>query len=749
MSERQSHIFPTTIPNAKVAQTLLSVPFHWHTWRRQECLRYRSHKTAFFLIFLISFPFLHAQSPLREPTAWRVGLYGGYGLNYHNASFDVFPGMSPSTFYDSAYGGSIGLGATVSGFFEKPLSHTFSLAARLSYTQLHTTFLGQTSILQRPSGVDITGFSENRLQTLVHTLSAEPLIAWHPFFGASVYLGARIGAGFGTRTLTRRILDASGEIRFFEQDSLTSADGRSRTEFRDTTLSNLFLPQLGAIFGVSYAIPLNPQETFFFAPEVWYAQNLTPMLTSWVDEKGIGSQTQGNFWNAGYLRFGASVRYSPEAPRIFLPPALVRTAQTKQLAINIAPVAIDTTGAESPLLRLTLEEVASRQMHPLLPIIFFDKAADVMPARYLRLQTQQTSGFTEEKLARLGSVEMYYHALNILGKRMKAHPQAMVRLVGMLGNDEQEQGIELATRRAEAVMMYLRDVWRIQPERMSIEARIKPDKPTVFLKQGADKFGAEKQSAEALASEENRRVEWSSDDWEIMKPLVFADTLREANPPTILFNLRADTKRPIKQWMLTLEQSKRLIRRSSDVGAPPEELVWSPAREQGSIPRTEDVVRCNFDFTEESGEGATATISFPVEQITIAERKRRGESVRTLDVYRILNTDNTSAALPAQQEQLFRLIAAQPFYARGTVTATGYNDKAFDTYGNPARNLALALDRARAVSRALANIITAGRHIPTAIPKARGGKSSIYNESLPEGRMYSRMVEIRVDTPSE
>ncbi|TAE23541.1 MAG: hypothetical protein EAZ92_14465 [Candidatus Kapaibacterium sp.] len=743
MSERQSHIFqPTTKTHARVARTLLSAPLHAKC-RKGHFLRYRSQNAAFLLLFLASFTFLHthlyAQSPLREPTAWRIGLFGSYGLNYHYASFDALPGMLPNPFYDSAYTGSIGAGATVSGFFEKPLSHTFSLAARLSYSQLHTTFLGQTSVLQRPSGVDITGFSENRLQALVQSISAEPLLAWHPFFGLSVYLGARIGVGFGTSTLTRSIIDASGEVRFFEQDSLTSADGRSRTEFRDSVLQNLFLPQLGAIFGISYAIPLNPQETLFFAPEVWYAQNLTPMLTGWVDENGVGSQTQGNFWNASFVRFGASVRYSPEAPRIFMPPALVRTAQTKQLAINISPIAIDTNGVESPLLRLTVEEVTSRQMHPLLPYIFFDKAADAMPARYLRLQAQQTSGFTEEKLARLGTIEMYYHALNILGKRMKAHPQATLRLVGTLGNDEQEQGLELATRRAEGVMMYLRDVWRIPAERVSVEARIKPDKPSVFPKQGG----------ETLASEENRRVEWYSDNWEIMKPLVFADTLREATPPTILFNLRADTKRPIKQWMLTLEQSKRLIRRSSGLGVPPEELVWSPAREQSSIPRTEDVVRCNFDFTEESSEGATATISFPIEQITIAERKRRGERVRTVDVYRILNADNASAALPAEQDRIFGLIAAQPFYSRGSVTATGYNDKALDTYGNPEENLRLALERARASSRALSNSIMAGQHIPSAIPKAQGGKSSIYAESTPEGRMYSRMVEIRVDTPSE
>jgi outer membrane protein OmpA-like peptidoglycan-associated protein len=668
----------------------------------------------------------HAQSPLREPTAWRIGLFGSYGINYHNARFDALPGTENLT--DTMFGGGGGLGFTISGFFEKPLSHSFSLAARGSFTQADGTFRSSTeTFFSTATGELVIGRFDNVLATRINTITADPLIAWHPFFGVSVYAGVRLGVSFGTASLTRAITEETGEITFAQNGK------RELPQFTDSVMRSFFLPQIGATIGASYAIPLNPQETFFLAPEVWYTHGLTPQVGTWND----GSE--GNFWNVHYLRGGISFRYSPEAPRIFLPPAIVRTAETRQLAINITPIAVDSTGAESALLRLFIEEVPSRQMHPLLPMIFFDKNADSLPSRYVRLTNKEIAGFSEEQFTRWGTLEIYYHVLSILGKRMKSRPASTLRLVGTLSEDEANAGVDLGSRRAEAIMMYLRDVWRISPERITIESRIIPTKPTVFAKK----------TGQALANEENRRVELSSDDWEILRPLTLNDTLRESSPMAIKFLLRADTRQPIKQWLFTLEQGKRTLRKFSGTGAPPEEFIWHPAREQSGVPRTEDVVRCNFDFIEQSSEGATATISMPVEQTTLLEKSKRNEGTRRTDVYRILNADNATPALPNDIERVMKEITEQRILARAVVTATGYNDKTSDTFGNAAQNLALSKERASAVAKALTNIISPGNHVPTPLALGRGGKFGIYPEFTPEGRYYSRMVEIRVDTPKE
>ena len=82
--------------------------------------------------------------------------------------------------------------------------------------------------------------------------------------------------------------------------------------------------------------------------------------------------------------------------------------------------------------------------------------------------------------------------------------------------------------------------------------------------------------------------------------------------------------------------------------------------------------------------------------------------------------------------------------ARAKVFVTGYTDKA----GNAARNLALSSDRANAVALNLTQTISAGNHVPTPLVAGRGGTLGIYSEATPEGRMYARMVEIRIEMPS-
>jgi outer membrane protein OmpA-like peptidoglycan-associated protein len=234
-----------------------------------------------------------------------------------------------------------------------------------------------------------------------------------------------------------------------------------------------------------------------------------------------------------------------------------------------------------------------------------------------------------------------------------------------------------------------------------------------------------------------------------LRPLTFTDTLRESSPMAIKFSLRADTRQPIKKWLLTLEQGKRTIQTYAGEGIPPEQIDWHPAREQSTIPRTENVVRCNFDFVEQGGEGATATISVPVEQITLSQKAQRNESTRSTDVYRILNADNTKPTLADDTERVMQSITAQRILARATVTVSGFNDKAFDVFGNAAQNLALSKERASAVAKALTSTISPGNHVPTPLVVGRGGTFGIYPEFTPEGRQYSRMVEIRVDTPRE
>jgi outer membrane protein OmpA-like peptidoglycan-associated protein len=685
---------------------------------------------------------LHAQLQEREPTLWRVGVFGSYGTYLHATQFDSLPGVDLDGIQ---FTNAIGTGWTAGVLFEKPLSHKFSLAARLAFHRYDVAFKTRTDAVFSFNAVPVYGSIEYGLNSRISAITADPLLAWHPFQNASVYLGARIGASFGSFDYAKNLIDSTGQLVFVENNQ------RVLPLYPDTPLPPSFIPQLSGTAGISYAIALDPDETLFLAPEVWYSYNATPLIN------GMG---EGRRWNVHSLHGGLSLRFSPEAARRYLPPAIVRTAETDGLAINIVPLALDMAGVESPMLRLRMEEFLSQQVHPLLPYIFFDDARDTVPARYLRLTTpQQTSQFSTDALSRWGTLEIYYHLLNIVGKRLREFPTATLKIVGCVS--EREAGIvsnagtasavsstdapTLAARRAESVMAYLRDVWRVQPFRLVIDSSAGKN----FMPLHPNTLGIESGFAE------NRRVELASDDARILAPLVLSDTLLEATPAAVKFQLRANTRQPVVKWVFVIEQARKNIRTASGVGMPVSEIVWHPSREHRTVPRLEDVVRCNFDFLQQAGEGGTATISLPVEQISLAKKRRQNfgigsETMMQMNIYRLINFDANSETPTPAHKRIINEIAQRRIETRSKVTITGYTDAAGETAGtssSASTNTVLSERRAANVAQLLLKSITPGGSIPTPLIKGMGSTMSIYPETIPEGRFYARSVEIRIESP--
>ena len=148
--------------------------------------------------------------------------------------------------------------------------------------------------------------------------------------------------------------------------------------------------------------------------------------------------------------------------------------------------------------------------------IYFTDGSSEIPPQYVRFAGRgETTDFDPQQLR--GTLEKYYHVLNIVGKRLTDNPEATITLVGCNANTGTERGnTTLSTQRAEAVSNYLQQVWNIAPERMAIEARNLPETPSASrLKEG---------------QEENRRVEIRSTDPAILSPI-----------PSIYYEAQTDT----------------------------------------------------------------------------------------------------------------------------------------------------------------------------------------------------------------
>ena len=90
------------------------------------------------------------------------------------------------------------------------------------------------------------------------------------------------------------------------------------------------------------------------------------------------------------------------------------------------------------------------------------------------------------------AIRSYY--VNIIGSRMREHPEATLRLVGTNSDEGAEQAdTALSRSRAVSVRDYLAGTWGIAANRMRIEARNLPEKPSNI--------------GEIDGIQENRRVE--------------------------------------------------------------------------------------------------------------------------------------------------------------------------------------------------------------------------------------------------
>src|SRR5262249_23003633 len=148
---------------------------------------------------------------------------------------------------------------------------------------------------------------------------------------------------------------------------------------------------------------------------------------------------------------------------------------------------------------------------PLLNYVFFDEGGGTMPDRYTRLTPSQASRFNLSSLQNLDVLPTYYNLLNIVGWRMQKNPTATLSLTGCNADQGAEKGRnDLSRQRAEQVRNYLRDVWGIADDRITLEARNLPEKPS------------SSSSPDGMA--ENRRVELRSNIPEILEPVFTIDT---------------------------------------------------------------------------------------------------------------------------------------------------------------------------------------------------------------------------------
>jgi outer membrane protein OmpA-like peptidoglycan-associated protein len=354
--------------------------------------------------------------------------------------------------------------------------------------------------------------------------------------------------------------------------------------------------------------------------------------------------------------------------------------------------------------------------------LFFDQGNDNLPSKYI--SSVGVTEFDEQNLP-TNTLDIYYHLLEIIGKRMNEYPDATITLVGTSDGKEMEtksERLALAERRAKAVKNYLVGKWGINPDRIKTETKDKPDLPT--------------SEAYAEGYEENRRVEIYSDSPEILAPVIHSKFLEYSTNQEIL---QADIElndKNITKWTLQLaDYRNNEIYKKNGFGAPAEQITLPVndilIEEAGRAIRNNN--RIISSLTVENTQDKTETKK---DDLNINLSKDQFEVGRL----NLIVFDFDRYDISSLNKKLIVDFVRTSIKNNSIVKIRGGTDR----LGERDYNKKLSRERANAVKNYLLSI---NPDINIVSVEGTGDEYLEYDNNLPEGRFYCRTVMIEIKTP--
>ena len=672
------------------------------------------------------------------------GILAGYGINTHLVDFRSFP-QYPNCCPQFSNGKG---NAPIFGiFYDFPLTNTSSFSTRLTYNDYQGTLT--TTEFVSLSG-NIQGEYQHIVEASLQNIGIESYYQYSPYKQLYFELGLRYAVYAHPRFSQKELL-MNPSVGTFPNGS------RSRNEFIDQSIPFYQSHSFGPVLGLSYQLPLNSLQTLFLLPElqVYYPLN------------DIVSQ---NDWHIHQYRCGFSIRYSPFQDKdihksykditlidtitisvkppfteftrgnsslsidtIISPDSIVyvtmhkrtdtiKYGHKKQLEANITAWAVYDNNREEPLIKIVDEEFTSVLMTPLLPYVFFEKGSASIPNRYQILEQQQFLAFSEDSVNSDDRLSTYYHIMNVIAKRMKLYPQASLTLTGCNADiDEEQDNISLSKQRVESIKQYLINQCGIESTRLKLVYRNLPEKAA----NSKTKDGAQ----------ENRRVELIGSIPEINAPIITNETIRTINPPIVRFKSQVIHDNPLEKWNIIsriTDSSSQVYTGEDNV---PAILEWNIDKQKGKTPFKQNKLDYSLMVDDIEGLSSVDKGSIPVEYLSIKKKKTERIADKEINRFSLILFDVRSSDINSINKPIIQLIKTY-IKPNSSVTVKGFTDK----HGDTKKNEKLADERSKSTAKALGFSESSGSVYSQ-------GNADMYSPEYPEGRLYTRTVDVIIETP--
>lgn len=380
---------------------------------------------------------------------------------------------------------------------------------------------------------------------------------------------------------------------------------------------------------------------------------------------------------------------------------------------------------------VVIKEQETIELFALLPMVFFDEGVGTLPNRYVLFSDpSQTTGFQEDTLT--ATLNSYYNYLNVIGQRMRNKPSATIKLTGTNSMDVAgEKSTELSRQRAESVKKYLVEIWGIDPSRIKLEARNLPENATLAT------------TPEGI--EENRRVELSSDSWDIIKPVLFRQNVKVPDHRTVKFNMVNGLRDEVidrRELIITHKgQPWKVLRDLGPITAK-ESPEWNWRNEQGKLMSDESPMQVQLKVIDKNGREVLSNIDeVGVRQFTQRDVVAMNLGDKTREIYNLILFKYNSSDMGKWNRMILDEFVFNRIKPTSDVAVNGYTD----ILGTEDYNARLSTNRANAVKNELAGTVKG--KVKSMLAHGFGKTQPLYTNDLPEGRYYNRTVQVLVETP--
>ena len=393
---------------------------------------------------------------------------------------------------------------------------------------------------------------------------------------------------------------------------------------------------------------------------------------------------------------------------------------------------------------LVIEERATIQLFPLLPYVFFDLNSGVLPAKYKRLTAAQTANFTDERLPG-GTLDKYYHTLNIYGYRLRKYPSVNVEIVGCTDETNEDKNSPLPKQRAQVVYDYLKNVWGIAESRMKMTARGWPELPS------------NKKDTNGIV--ENRRTELvftptgSKDDlWNVQKPIEDRDPTLFPSPSTLTYAMKNGIDNNIvASRRIEVFRNGKMWKTVKDLNITDANTNWDWQNDDSEYPAEkgpDGTAEFNLPpyksvliVTSKNGQECKSdTVVTPVKRVSSKSLGVGRGDVKTLEKYNLILFKFDSPEAGELNERIMSTWVYPRVKKSSVIRIEGHTD----IVGLDTRNKKLSELRAGTAEKFIKSTKSPYAELST---RGTGEEEPLYSNDTPEGRFFNRTVQVIIETP--